>query len=171
MEILMLIFTVLLSSVVVTVLYLFFAPFYLQIDTTKNLYQVRFHRLARLSLKMGSEPALEAKVAWWKRDFPLFHPTAKPVQKPEKKDHKSSKKNVPIKRLIHVLKSFRVTTCYINTDLGDMQLNGILYPVFCWLSWYSGKPISINFTGRNEMMLELQNSMARMSWAWLSSKT
>lgn len=73
------------------------------------------------------------------------------------------------RKLRGVLRSFKINKCNVLLDTGDQQLNGILYPVFCMMRYYSGKYFEINFMNRNEVVLEIENSIARMGWAYLKA--
>jgi len=73
----------------------------------------------------------------------------------------------PIKKMRAIIKTFKINTCYINIDTGDAGLNGMLYPGFYWLSAYIHKPVGINFLNENDIVLEIENSLARMAWAYI----
>lgn len=153
--------------------YLFFAPFYLEIDSTKGLYRIRVHWLASMSIKsVGDILLIELKLAGFTKQVDVFSAKAEHVRKPAAVSEKKQRKRSPAiqwKKVKAVLFSFRINKCRIRFDSGDVQLNGILYPLFYWISSYSGKDVRINFTGENEVVLEIQNSLARMSWAYISS--
>jgi hypothetical protein len=160
---------VLLFIVICTLVYLFFAPFYLEVNSRENLYRFRFHRLASVSLKMENDALiLDGRIALWKKQVDIFA-----VKKGQKlKSGKTLNKRmqgIPIKKMLNMLKSFKVNKCYLTMDSGDMQLNGILYPFFYMISYYTGKNILINFKEENELIFEIENSLARMSWAYISS--
>jgi hypothetical protein len=165
--------TLILSLLFGILAYLFFAPFYLEINTNTGLLRFRLHRVANISLKIEDCIYIETKVLGWSRKSALTLSQAAPAtKKKEVTSHaKKKKKGLSISRakLTSLLKSFRMNTCRISIDTGNMQWNGMLYPAFYWLGWYTGKPIEINFTGKNEVILEIQNSVARMSWALISS--
>lgn len=169
MEIAIIIFTVLLSSVVAIVLYFFFAPFYLEVNSRVDLYRIRFHHLFSIALKLKEDAVIETTILGWRREKTL--PTLPPNPKvAEGKITAGNSRQLPLKKLLHLVDSFKVNKCYVNLDFGDMQLNGILYPLFSYAGWHFKKKILINFSGRNIVILEMENSLARMSRAWLSSK-
>lgn len=152
------------------VAYLFFAPFFVEVDSTRSLYRFRFHRLMSVNVKAESDLTFELSVLGWKKQFkPTFYKATKKTQIKKAEVKQRSQSNVPVKKLLDLLKSFRFTKCYIRVGLEDMQMNGILYPVIAWLSWYSRKDIQVSFTGSNVVILEIKNNLARMSWAWFSS--
>ena len=55
-----------------------------------------------------------------------------------------------------ILKTFKVKKILVNIDTGDCILNAKLYPVFAFLNYNFGS-FKINFTGRNQMVLCIQN--------------
>ncbi len=69
-----------------------------------------------------------------------------------------------------VIKSFKLISLHISIDTGNYQLNGILYPLFFLISFLFKKNISVNFVGKNYLHLILKNNLARLSWAYFSSK-
>lgn len=166
----MTILAVLLSVVLSLALYLLFAPFYLEIDSTRELYRLRFHRLASCALRVKDTPALEVNICGWKKEIEL-KAGGGGDHKPAGRMKASKKRggDVSLRRIIRVFGSFKVSRCYIRLDLGDMQLNGILYPVLAWLRWYLDKDIMICFTGASIVKLEIENNLARMSRAWFGS--
>jgi hypothetical protein len=68
-----------------------------------------------------------------------------------------------------VIRSFKVNKLEATFDFGDMQWNGILYPLFCWISCKTGKDVRINFEGKNIIVLQAENNIARMSRAYICS--
>lgn len=48
----------------------------------------------------------------------------------------------------------------MSIDTGNMPLNGIMYPGFFWLSRLTGKTFEINFSDKNELILEIENNLA-----------
>jgi hypothetical protein len=143
--------------------YLFFAPFYLEVNTATGLYRIRFHKLASARLFFTNESIMsEIKIGWFTKQIDLLEPrTIEPVER------KNSHRKISWKKMKAVLASFKINKCTISVDTGDVELNGILYPVLYGLSVYTGKNIRINFLDENFVILEIKNSVARMSWAYL----
>lgn len=159
------------AVLIALILYLLFAPFFVEIDSNVGLYRFRFHRLAnaRLVLKDDSLYAL-VKVAWWQTEYDLLAPGEKKAVKKKPVRTKPAKRVSPgkiFKRIWRVIKSFRLNKCRIMIDTGNMCANGILYPWFYLLSRRTGKTILINFWNENEITLEIENNIARMAWAFL----
>ncbi|MFI5151337.1 MAG: hypothetical protein ACHQRM_16520 [Bacteroidia bacterium] len=171
----MLVLTVNIGIVLIPAAYLFFAPFYLEINTVSGLYSVRFHRLCTASIRIEDQSFVaEIKLPGWRKQIDLMEiGTKKPTTKRAPKKTIAVKKKQPMsfsrKKIWGVLRSFKINTCEIVLDTGDMQLNGILYPLFFMLGCYSNKEIRINFLNENRIILQVRNSLARMSWAYISS--
>ncbi|HEY8780400.1 MAG TPA: hypothetical protein VIM16_02195 [Mucilaginibacter sp.] len=145
--------------------YLLFAPFYLEINSISGLCGVRFHRLAFAKLVISeSSVKIDLWIAGWRKRIDPFAKSVK--RKPTKKSIPPKQKKKPFKisfsSVKAVLKSFKINKCYLNIDSGNVQLNGLLFPGFYWLSKYTNKPLSINFLDRNEIILEIENNMARI---------
>jgi hypothetical protein len=167
----MIVVFVLLISVVAIVGYIFFAPFYFEINSNESLYRFRLSRLLTLNIINDNNIFfIEIKIVGITKRIELFG-TKKAVDKIEKikKKTKAKKKfNISFKKIKAVLATFMIKKCDISIDTGDMTLNGILFPAFYLLSFYSGKNISINFEEKNEINLLIKNNFARMAWAYFS---
>lgn len=152
---------------------LLFARWFIEIDSTKDLYRIRLERMVIFGLLLNKDIIqFELKIFWWKKiyDFEtlLFSKPTKTIAKPEIKKGKAKIKN-PLKNLIKVIRSFKIRNCYITIDTGNMPMNGILFPWFYLFSIQSNKTIMINFWGENTVVLQIENSLARMLWAFIKS--
>lgn len=145
-------------------LYVVLAPFYIEVNTHTGLYRVRFQRVASVRVIMDEDILVEINILGFKkRSAPVFRRQKKPSS-----GIKASRgsRSVPVRKLANVLRSFKITTCYVLINTGDMKLNGLLYPLFKWLSWQSGQDVAIGFTGYTEINLQVKNSIARMGRAY-----
>ncbi len=152
--------------------YFLVAPFYIEVDTTRDLYRLRFHRLASLSLVVNEAPALVLDIAGWKKELAITGGPAKKesvAKEQEPAQQKSRRRNVSYHQVNDLLRSFKIKTFYLDVDLGDRPLNGMLFPCFYWLSRYSGKTLRINFNGNNVIIIVAKNNIARMSGALIGS--
>lgn len=152
--------------------YLFFCPFYLEIDTTKNLFRIRAHHFASARLLAGSESnMLEIKILGWKKHVTMFTQQAQKAtyQKQKNKNKKTSFPEISLKKIKRILGSFKINQCRISIDTGDVQFNAFLFPIFYLLQLKTNKFIQINFIDNIEIQLEIENSLARMSWAYIRS--
>jgi len=151
--------------------YLLLAPFYLEIDSRSGLYRIRFHRLASVRFSIvNSSLIMDVQVTGWHKriDLSAIKPKEKKVEEVSVPQVKR-KMNISFQRIWGVLRSFKVNKCRIAVDFGDMALDGILYPLFYWVRVWSKKDIGINFSGENELVLEIENNFIRMLWAYVKS--
>lgn len=151
--------------------YLLFAPFFIEIDSAMDLYRFRFHRLASVCLLIDDSLYVDVKFLWWSKKYDLlkrqYAKTEKKVKIKKHPEKKTGHRNIRMNRIWKVIQSFRFNRCFITFDTSDMPLNGILYPWFYMLSWKTGKTIMVNFCGENKVQLEIENSIARMLWAYI----
>jgi hypothetical protein len=147
---------------------LLFAPFYVEVNSVTNLYRLRFHRLMSLALKSNTEGfAIEMRFLFWKKDILLTEHGRKDDNDP--KHVPESRAQMPAidwDRVRNVLKSFHLNTCDISLDTGNMPLNGILYPIVYTISACYRKQITINFSGHNHVVVEVENNLARIIYAY-----
>lgn len=145
------------------------APFSILADTYRNEYYLRFGGIGKAELiPLPGDILIRLRVAFWKKDFYPLHPSKpaekdKPKAKKEKKPGK--KRTLPASRIINVLKSFHIKHFRLEIDTGDYIRNAYLWPAV-----YSIRPlrrhVSINYNGRNECRLLIQNRIGRIAWAW-----
>lgn len=165
----MLVLCIFFSVVLISVLYILFAPIYVEIDSINSVYRIRMHRLIGLSFFVNNNASLiEIKIAFWRKVIDLSKATVNKEEVPLKNERKGSK-SFSSEKLLAIIKSFKVNRLDATFDLGDMQWNGIFYPLFCWLSYKTGKNICINFQGKNSIVLQIENNIARMSRAFICS--
>lgn len=167
------------SFLLLLVGYLLFARFFIGIDSTTGFAGIRFSWLADANVVLNeSVQVARVRIGWWKKEFDLFRQktvereTVEPTdrRKIERKQAgagRSTRRLVP--KIKAVVRSFKINKCSISLDTGDMPLNGILFPWFYLLKWRTGREVSINFVGENKIILEAENTIARMLWAYIKS--
>ena len=149
--------------------YFLFAPFILEINSDKGIFSLRSHYIASADLALYRDAFfLNVKIAWWRKQFNLLEPNIKdPETSPAKKHRQKSSKKIPFKKILNLIKSFRVRKFLISLDTDNMQWNGIMYPIFLLAEHYSGRQIEINFTGENIVIMKIENNIARILWAYI----
>ena len=151
--------------------YLLLAPFYIEIDSRNDIYKVRFHAWWSAGLEYDDGALiLNVKVARRQQQVTLLDIRQLKLEYEYDSSGSIAKirpPQIPFKKIKAVIKSFMVKKCYITFDTGDMPTNGILYPWFNLLSIETGHTISVNFWEENEVVLQIQNNMARILWAFV----
>jgi len=142
--------------------YMLFAPFYLEINSIKGLAQIRLHRLISATLVLSTSAKIELRIAGWMKVIDLFELGKQQRTRSKKKEKNKKKYTISVYRIRAIVASFKVNKCCLNIDTGNNELNGVLYPAFFVLGKYIKKPISINFAGKNEVIIEIENNMARI---------
>jgi hypothetical protein len=163
---------VVLSIPVLVFLYVLFTPFFLEIDSTSNLWRIRIHHLASARLLVENNSFMvELTITGWKRRIDILD-LKRNKEKPEaEKQRKSGKPKITMTKVKSVIRSFKVNACYVNLSFENGLLNAWLFPVFSELRRYSGKQFYINFTDVNEVKIEIENNMARIIWAYFKNKS
>lgn len=124
---------------------LLFYPFYLSIDTESNSIKLTFFKFISFKRKLNDFNRQKNLVKWNYYNF-----------------NKSG--------LLSILKSFELSHLRINLDTGNNSLNGIIFPFFFLISYFFKTNICVNFVGKNSLKIILKNNLARLSWAFFSSK-
>jgi hypothetical protein len=147
--------------------YIFFAPFYVEIDSERNLLRIRFHYLASARLSItDSSLIINVRIAGWRKQLDLLS-QKKRKERPIEVKRKSKRRKISFHKLKVIVKSFNVNKCYFNLDLGNLEWNGILFPLFLWISNVTMKYFRINFRGENDIKLEIENNIASILWAFI----
>jgi hypothetical protein len=157
----------LLGIVTAILFYLLLAPIRIEINTRLNIYGARFHRLARVRFFSTPESMyMEWHVLGWHKSIDLL---AISPQKAKRKENTESKKSgtMSAHKFIAVLKTFKISACHIVLDTGDMALNGILYPWLLGMGRLVNGDVRINFNNENSILLEIENNLLRLFWAYL----
>lgn len=164
---------------VALLLWMLFTPFRLEIDTDARLYRfslVPFFRARYVT--ESSPPSVELRIFGIRRFLPLTpHPqepgnaepavqTKKPVQ-PKKGGQRMK---VTFNLIKALLRSFHIRRWFFTMDTGDVALNGRLYFWFYLFSIRTGRACSINFTGKNVLIVTIENNVFRVLKAFFTNK-
>ena len=152
-----------LTLLVLLLLYLLWMPMVLYINTINHQYYVQLKGLARASVEGHSEKLLRIRlnVLFLKFYFyPLQYKSKK--KKQEKKERQQKRKRrFGFNKVVRMLRSFQVKRCYLNMDTGNCLTNAKMYPAFALMNYHLGG-FHINFEGRNQLVLEVQNRPIRL---------
>jgi hypothetical protein len=158
--------------IVCPIIYLLTAPFYLEIDSTSGLIQFRFHHILKARLILNENvPIIDFNSLVWRKEIRLLSKNRNPgLMKIDKREKpKSKNKIITLSKLKSILQSFRINKLLLTIDTGEMQLNGILYPLFLLVANETGENISINFSGQNKLILQIENNLYRIIRAFIKS--
>ena len=151
--------TIFLTLFLLFFIYLLIVPMVLCIDTTSNKYYVELKGLAKARIEKHEKELLRINVKVASLHFyfyPLREVGITKKKKIENKKIKKKRKRIGIKKSIPILKSFKVKKLLIDIDTGDYILNAKLFPLVGFLNYKIGS-FNINFEGRNQMVLYMQN--------------
>lgn len=167
----LILFTILFGAVI----YVLTAPVVIEIDTINNLYRIRFFRFAKGRFYFnGIDPWVEIKIAWWHKKYNLLTalknlPTDNPKPLPESTEENKGMRTIPWRKLITIIRSFKVEKFSWHLDTGDFALNGELYGLFACYKYTFGHDVTINFAGDNYLALTVKNSAWRVLKALLKT--
>lgn len=151
--------------------YLLFASAYLLIDSRQGRVECGLGPLARARLKLEPRPMIQLSIVGWKQEIALTGRKRKATQPAAKLAHRSRRLSArAMRRIWAAIKSFRVRQFCLRMDTGDVQLNGLLFPLAYWLARRTGRPIDVNFTNHNELVVEVHNNLARLLWAYVRAR-
>lgn len=170
----------LLAMLLAAICWLFWAPIRLEINTWKGIYQMEWKGIGDLVwLPDEGLDVVETRIFFWKKRWVLSkmqsrkkRENAKQVSRQKLKGQtnkkgKSGRSGLQMAK--KMLRTFRVRQCRLWLDTGDYLWNAWLFPVG-WLSRNPHAGIWINFQGKNEGILLVENRLGRLLWAVISSR-
>lgn len=134
-----------------------FTPLELFINTAENEYYIKAKGLMKISVEADAKELilLRLKLPFYNyKIYPLkasFKPKKLKGTKQKKGKNKFNSINV-----LQILKSFKVKLFRLDLDTGDYVRNAQLWSAYPILNQFPGR-ININFEGKNELLLSLQN--------------
>jgi hypothetical protein len=114
------------------------------------------------------------EIAWWHKKYNLLTalknlPTNNPKPLPESTEENKGARTIPWRKLIAIIRSFKVEKFSWHLDTGDFALNGELYGLFACYKYTFGHDVTINFAGDNYLALTIKNSAWRVLKALLKT--
>lgn len=149
--------TILLGLVIASMTYILLMPIELYIDTKTNMYYIQLKGLAKASLESDKKEIIKIKLRVAFFTFYLY-PLQWKQSKKKKPDttKKVKRKAIGWQKIRRVIRTFKVKKMLLDIDTGDNVWNAKLYPLFGLLNFTKGS-FNINFEGRNQLMLRVQN--------------
>ncbi|MCB0798241.1 MAG: hypothetical protein H6548_00640 [Chitinophagales bacterium] len=152
-------------------LYILFIPVRFRLDTDEGTGRLTWGPLleGELGWKANEpEPRLLVHAAWWHRQWSATELLRMNPKNSGKKQEKTSRKNAPkgsmwpsFRRIRELLLSFHCREFVWELDTDDFILDALLFPVGFFLS-QNGYDIRINFMGRNRLLVDMDNTGARL---------
>jgi hypothetical protein len=150
--------------------YLLFAPFYIEIDTERQIFRFQFHSWFQLRLIMKQDSFfIVVKILKWTKSWDIFSMKKQGVKRVRSPRNRGS--NISKHKVISIIKSFRLRKFKFSIDTGDMPTNGLLFPVFHLIKLRTQLDISINFKDENKFFLLIENNLARLIGALIFTKS
>lgn len=154
------------------------APLSLHIDSSKNIYQISLSGLAGFALIPNEEDwFFVLKISFWKKKFPVSgfaERTMVSKAKQEQPESKAKQKRFDFfkssKIIRRILRSFRVRICKIDIDTDDYYWNALLIPAFQLFNRGNQHRIAINFEGKNQVVLLVENRPVNILYSILFRK-
>ncbi len=162
------------SIFVAAIFWLLWAPIRLEVNTWKGIYRVEWIGLGALNwLPEQGLDVIETRLFFWKKRWALSEMQSKPEPpktKPKTKAVKKPQRGIARWLLVKkIARTFKVRHCRLWIDTGDYLWNAWLFPA----GWLLQKPnvgVWINFQGKNEGSLLVENRLGRVLWIIISSR-
>ena len=151
------------------VCWLLIAPLEFQIDTRIPEASVRWKSIGRAVVTYQNEKWwLNVNVFFFRKRWDLEKLIfGKRKRKIRKHHHKKKVVKRPgwVKRILNVVKTFRLTQWQIAVDTGDVTKNAWLYALN--FNQYTRRHLYINFIDENYILLVIHNSPWKLAYAFL----
>ncbi|HLG40915.1 MAG TPA: hypothetical protein VI461_14645 [Chitinophagaceae bacterium] len=151
------------------VCWLLFSPLILEIDTRIPRAGLRWINIGNAWIWYENEWWLSFRILFFRKTIRFAEIKSKPkkiagVKKKRKRKRKMQPMSL-LKKIIRVLKTFRVTKWQLAVDTGDYVRNAQLYPLN--YTKYTFNHLYINFTGENYLTLGIRNRPWKIIYALL----
>lgn len=164
----------LLFLLLAALLWLLWAPFRLEIDSTRGIYRLAWAPLAAATwLPEKGLDVVEIRVLFFRRKIALATVGKRkpklekpPATKQKRRPKPSGRARFSLKNwslVINLLKTFRVRHCRVWWDSDDFVLNAWLFPVGRLLTGGNIR-LAVNFQGRRDLALLVENRLGRILW-------
>ncbi len=144
--------------------YLLFLKIVLYVDTANNEYYVQAKGLVKAKIETHETELIQIKFNALFLKFSFF-PLRKSKEKKKKtktdKTTVSKRRIIKIQRVIRIARTFKLVQLLVDVDTGDCITNAKLYPPFAFINYYGGQ-FRVNFEGRNQLLLNVQNRPIRI---------
>ena len=151
-------------------IYLLILPINIVLDSVNKQFFVSLGALARADVKEDNEYLLRIDLRTLFMRFKFYPLKRRAVKKEKKKTSRKRKIGWPqIKSLFRIVRSFEVKEFYLDLDTGNYITNARLYPAFTFLNFWVGN-YQINFAGRNNIAIHLQNRPYRIIKSFINPK-
>ena len=154
----------LLVVLLLMLVFFLFTPIVLKVDTSKKEYYVQIKGIIMCSIVWQDELVMKVRIPFYNFDVKPLKKTKK--KKAVKKKSKNTLSTRRVKSVLKVLKSFKVKQFSLNIDTSNVVSNGYLYPLFFFLN-KKNRRMTINYEGRVELLVHLENRLINMIWAYL----
>ena len=140
---------------------LLFMPMVVYIDTDENIYYLKLKPLVTANLLIDKTELIIITLEVLFVRFNIYPLKQKTASVKIKKTKKKAIENIGSKKMLRLIKTFRVKEFYMDIDTGNCITNAKLYPLFALLnSKYGG--FYVNFKDRNSLLLSIENRPIRI---------
>lgn len=148
-------------------LFMLFIPIIIEINTIKKIYQIRISMIGSIDMMLSDKITFQLKLLGIKKTFAPFDAIRQQKEENTKSEIKTGEiKNISTKKLFSLIRSFKVKKIYVNIDTKDYIQNALLFPLFFLLNT-KNRQLTINYFGRNELILVIENNIYRILQAFL----
>lgn len=151
--------TLFFGFLVLLISYLLWVPVVLYLNTITDQYYLKVKGLVRVGVEQDPDQWVRIVIRLLFLRFTIY-----PLRRKDSGRARDSgeaprgkkRKKMNFKKAIRLLKSFKVRRFWLDIDTGNCMTNARLFPAFALLN-HRGGNFHVNFQGRNQLVLELQN--------------
>ncbi|MDE3740451.1 hypothetical protein [Maribacter polysaccharolyticus] len=157
--------------IAVIIVYLLFLKMKLYINTDTRQYYLQVVGIVKASVEADKERLVRIHIRTFFMNFYVYPLEAGRRPKKKKKISKpkvSKGKSFNYNRILRIIRTFKVNRLVLDIDTGNCITNAKLYPL-CGLSHLTNGQFNINFQGRNQLILQLDNRPIRIIKAFINN--
>lgn len=154
---------------IIVLCFILFTPLVIEIDSTRELYQVKLRGIVRIWFAFNQGPlTIYIKTLWWKKAINIpdtgSHVDEAGKTPPVKRKTPRPSFSRVLNKAHAVAASFHLKVLYIDIDTGDFIINAWLFPL-AWFMKNTNRKLQINYRGINVIKFKAVNNTAKLLWA------
>lgn len=144
--------------------WIIFSPIIIQVDTRVPKAELRWISIGKVVFWYEAEWWLSFRILFFRKKIRLASITVSPKKIEKKRRQKTSKISL-LRKMLKMLRAFRIQEWQLSIDTGNYLYNAWLYPVN--FLPYSYGHLHINFNNENYFFIKVRSSPWKMIYAYL----
>ncbi len=149
--------------------FILFARLKLQLNTLTGSYYIEMGKIIRISFHWKEKPLLHFRILFIHFNVEPLKIWSKRKKRTKPKALRQGKRrSVHFRKVLAVIKSFRVVKFHVSLDTTNVISNAALFPAAAAINRFTPFRLNINYSGENYAVIHIENRVARILWAYIN---